>query len=75
MQTRSLISFINRISDLEDNIFKLKNENEEFTKKIKLLKNKQNSHSRELEVYNRDKEYPTRVYIASNLDKHTDRRN
>ena len=50
-----------RITDLEENIFKLKNENEEFAKKIKILKNKQNSQSKELEVYNRDKEYPIRV--------------
>ncbi len=49
---------------------KYKYENEELIKKNKLLKNKQNSQSRELEVYNRDKEYPNKVK-NNNLDKNS----
>ena len=40
----------------------MKTENDELTKKIRTLKSRQSSHSRELEVYNKDKEYPTKVY-------------
>ena len=50
-----------RITELEENIQKIRAENEDLNKKIKLLKNKQSFQSRELEVYNRDKEYPTKV--------------
>jgi hypothetical protein len=55
---------------LEENIQKIRADNEDLNKKIKLLKNKQSFQSRELEVYNRDKEYPTKVNNKLTLDKY-----
>ena len=55
---------------MEENIQKIRADNEDLNKKIKLLKNKQSFQSRELEVYNRDKEYPTKVNNKLTLDKY-----
>lgn len=51
-----------RIKDLEENIHKIRIENDDLIKKIRSLKSIQNSHSKELEIYNRDKEYPAKVF-------------
>lgn len=58
--------FKRRIGDLESKISMLKSENEEYTRKIKALKNVQLAQSRELEVYNRDKIYPKNVKTRLN---------
>jgi len=55
-----------RIGELEKKISMIKVENEDFVKRIKALKSKQNLHSRELETYNQDKIYPKNVINHTN---------
>jgi len=46
---------------MEDQLEKVKKENEDYVKKIKVLKNSQISKSKEIEIFSKNKTYPAKV--------------
>jgi len=52
-----------RIVEMEDQLEKVKKENEEYVKRIKALKNSQISKLKELEIFSKNKTYPAKVML------------
>lgn len=59
-----------RITEMEDQLDKVKKENDEYLKKVKILKNSQITKSKEIEIFTKNRTYPAKVLI--NCELHVD---